>query len=112
LTNNWSRKKGYNKANKLLFEVYNADRIKNGEITKVAPLEIEINRHKKQLGAAITDLNRMDIFLGHDWLVKYNSEVNWKNGTIKFTRCPGSCKIKHQDIEFKTKRNQVMEIKE
>ena len=31
---------------------------------------------------------------------------------ILFTRCPGSCKIKHQDIEFKTKRTQAMEGKE
>jgi len=29
------------------FEVFNTDRTKNGEITKVAPLEIKINRHKK-----------------------------------------------------------------
>ena len=76
LINNWSRKKGYNKADKLSFEVFNADRTKNGEVTKIAPLEIEINKHKEQLGAVITDLNRMDMFLGHDWLVKYNSEVN------------------------------------
>ena len=29
------------------FEVFNADRIKNKEVTKVAPLEIKINSHKK-----------------------------------------------------------------
>ena len=89
------------------FEVFNTDGTKNGEVTKVAPLEIEINRHKKQLEAVVTDLNGTDMFLGHDWLVKHNPEVNWKNGTIKFTRCPGSCKIKHQDIEFKTRRTQA-----
>ena len=77
------------------FEVFNADRTKNGEITRVAPLEIEINRHKKQLKAAVTDLNRTDMFLGHDCLVKHNSEVNWKNRIIQFIRCPESCKMKH-----------------
>jgi len=86
------------------FEVFNTDRTKNGEITKVAPLEIKINRHKKQLKAAVTDLNRTDIFLGHNWLVKHNPEVNWKNRMIKFTRCLESCTMKHQDIEFKTRR--------
>ena len=86
------------------FEVFNTDRTKNGEITKVAPLEIKINRHKKQLEAAVTDLNRTDIFLGHNWLVKHNPEVNWKNRMIKFTRCLESCTMKHQDIEFKTRR--------
>jgi len=27
-------------------------------------------------------------------------------------RCPGSCKIKHQDIEFKTRRTQAIKTKE
>ena len=30
-----------------LFEVFNTDRTKNGEVTWVVPLEIEINGHKK-----------------------------------------------------------------
>jgi len=56
------------------------------------------------------DLNRTDMFLGYNWLVKHNPEVNWKNGTIKFMRCPESCKIKYQDIKFKTRRTQATEI--
>ena len=88
------------------------DRTKNKEMTKVAPLEIKINRHKEQLKAVVTDLNRTDMFLGHDWLVKHNPEVNWKNRMIKFIRCPGSCKMKHQDIESKTRKIQTTETKE
>ena len=64
------------------FKVFNADRIKNREVTRVAPLEIKINSHKEQLEAVVIDLDGTDIFLGHDWLVKHNSEVNWKNSTI------------------------------
>jgi len=90
------------------FEVFNADGMKNREMTKVASLEIEINRYKEQLEAVIIDLNGIDMFLDHDWLVKHNSEVNWKNRIIKFI-CPGSCKMKHQDIEFKTERTQTTE---
>ena len=48
------------------FKVFNTDGTKNGEVTKVAPLEIEINEHKKQLEVAVTDLNSMDMFLGHN----------------------------------------------
>ena len=58
------------------FEVFNADGIKNGEVTKVAPLEVEINGHKKTLEAVVTDLDGTDMFLGHNWLVKHNPEVN------------------------------------
>jgi len=72
------------------FEVFNADGTKNREVTKMAPLEVEINGHKETLEAAVTDLDGTDMFLGHDWLVKHNPEVNWKNGTITFMRCPGN----------------------
>ncbi len=78
----------------------------------MVPLEIKINSYKEQLEAAVIDLNRTDMFLRHDWLVKHNPEVNQKNGTIKFMRCPGSCKIKHQDIEFKTRKTQAIETTE
>jgi len=91
------------------FEVFNTDGMKNGEVTKMVPLEIEINRHKETLEAAVTDLDGMDIFLGYDWLVKHNLEVNWKNNTIKFTRCPGNCTMKHEDIRFKSRRTKATE---
>ena len=75
-------------------------------------MEIEINRHKEILKAVVTDLNGMDIFLDHDWLVKHISEVNWKNSTVKFTRCPGSCTMKYKDIQFKTRRTKATETTE
>ena len=77
------------------FEVFNMNRTKNGEMTKLVPLKIKINRYKEQLEAAIMDLNGIDMFLGYDWLVKHNLKVNWKNRTIKFTRYSGSCKMKY-----------------
>ena len=91
------------------FEVFNANGTKNGEVTKIAPLEVEINRHKKTLEAAVTDLNGTDMFLGHNWLVKHNPEINWKNNTIKFTRCLGNCMMKHEDIQFKSRRIKATE---
>ena len=85
------------------FKVFNVDGTKNGEVTKVAPLEVEINGHKETLEAAVTDLDGTDMFLGHNWLVKHNPEVNWKNGTIKFMRCPGNCTMTHKDIQFNSR---------
>jgi len=78
----------------------------------MVPLEIEINGHKEQLEAAVMDLDGMDMFLGHDWLVKHNLEVNWKNGTIRFTRCSEQCTMKYEDIRFKTRRTKAMDIME
>ena len=77
------------------FEVFNADGTKNGEVTRFALLEVEIDRHKEQMDAAVMDLNGTDMFLGYDWLVKHNSEVDWNKGTMKFTRCPRMCKINY-----------------
>jgi len=48
------------------FKVFNADGTKNREVTKIVPLEVKINGHKKQLEAAVTDLNSTDMFLGHN----------------------------------------------
>jgi len=92
-----------------LFEVFNANRTKNGEVTKVAPLKIEINRHKEILEAAVMDLDGTDMFLGYNWLVKHNPEVNWKNGIIKFTRCPRNCTMKHEDIQFNSRGTKATE---
>ena len=94
------------------FEVFNADGTKNREVTKVAPLEIKINKHKETLEAAVMDLDGMDMFLEHDWLVKHNLEVNWRNRTIKFTRYPGNCTMTHKDIWFNSRQTKEMETKD
>ena len=91
------------------FEVFNTNGTKNREVIKVAPLEIEINGHKETLEAAVMDLNGIDMFLRYDWLVKHNLEVNWKNGTIKFMRCLENCTMKHEDIQFKSRRTKATE---
>ena len=94
------------------FKVFNTNGMKNREMTKVAPLEIKINGHKKTLKAVVTDLDGTNMFLGHNWLLKHDPEVNWKNRTIKFMRCPENCTIKHENIQFKTRRTKEMETKD
>ena len=58
------------------------------------------------------NLNSTDMFLEHDWLVKHNPEVNWNKETIQFTICPKTCKTKHQDIIFKTRRAQAIDTQD
>ena len=71
----------------IAFKVFNTDRTKNREVTWFALLEVEINRHKEQINTEVTDLNSINMFLGHNWLVKHNPEVNWNMETIQFMRC-------------------------
>jgi len=85
------------------FEVFNTNGTKNGEVTRISPLKVKVNGHKEQIDIVVTDPNGTDMFLGHNWLVRYNPEVNWKEETIQFTRCPRLCRTSHQDITFKNK---------
>jgi len=64
------------------FGVYNVDGTKNGDVTKVTLLEVKINGYKEYIEVAVIELNRIYMFLGHDWLVKHNPEVNWEEGKI------------------------------
>ena len=50
------------------------------------------------------DLNGIDMLLEHNWLVKYNPEISWKDGKIWFIRYPEFYRMKHKDIKFKTRR--------
>ena len=50
------------------------------------------------------------MFLGYNWLVKHNPEVDWNKRTIKFTRCPRTYKMNYQNILFTSnRRTQVTE---
>ena len=69
------------------FKVFNTDGTKNGEVIWYVLLEVNINEYKKNIDAVVMDLNSMDMFLGYDWLVKHNPEVNWNIRKIQFTRC-------------------------
>ena len=63
-------------------------------------MEINSNGHIEQIDAVVSEIKETDLFLGHDWLVEHNPEVDWKEGVIRFTRCPGYCKTEHESIWF------------
>ena len=64
------------------FKVFNIDGTKNEEVIWYILLEVKINGHKEQINLVVIDLDSMDIFLGYNWLVEYNLEVDWKIGII------------------------------
>ena len=93
-----------------IFEVFNADGTRNKTVTQRALLEIEINRHKERIDAAVMDLNGTNIFLEYDWLVKHNPEIDWNKGTIQFTQCPRTYRTSYQDISFIPRNQRTMTI--
>jgi len=82
------------------FNVYNLDKSRNREktIREFVSLEINSNRHIKQIDAVVSEIKKTNLFLGHDWLVEYNLEVDWKKGVIQFTKCLGHRKMEHKSI--------------
>ena len=65
-----------------LFKVFNINRTKNREVIRFVLLKLEISRHTERIDTVVTDLNGMNMFLGYDWLVKHNLEVNWNMRTL------------------------------
>jgi len=67
------------------FNVYNSDKSRNGKktIKEFVPLEINSNRHIKQIDTIVSEIKKKNLFLGHDWLVEHNPEVNWKEEVIQ-----------------------------
>jgi len=59
-------------------DVYNLDRSRNGEktIKEFVSLEINSNGHIEQINAVVSEIKEMDLFLGHNWLVEHNPEVD------------------------------------
>jgi len=48
------------------FEVFNTDGTKNKEVTRFAPLKLEINKHIEKINVVVTNLNSMDMFLDYN----------------------------------------------
>ena len=73
--------------------VFNADGTPNeaGIVTHYATVGIEIQGHQELLRLAVTKLASSDLFLGYDWLMRHNPDIDWAKATLEFTRCPGDC---------------------
>ena len=49
-----------------LFEVFNTNRANNGEVTRLALLELKINGHTERIDIVVIDLNGTDMFLEYN----------------------------------------------
>ena len=53
--------------------------------------------HKEKVTFEICNLGKVNLIIGYTWLKKYNPEINWNTGEIKFTRCPPECNMAKQE---------------
>ncbi|CAK5279192.1 unnamed protein product [Mycena citricolor] len=68
----------------------NANNTKNasGRITHYVDLRMRIGPHKETPPFLLTCLGKARIFIGLDWLMEHNPEVDWREQTMKFSQCP------------------------
>src|SRR6202790_2095695 len=74
--------------------VLNADGTdnKDGQIMEMIEIRMRIGeRHVENIHFAVPSFIDHDIFLGYDWLIQHNPEVDWENKHIKLSRCPEQC---------------------
>lgn len=74
--------------------VYNADGSHNegGPIRSVVKLRLQVQDHIEVFNFAVTNIGKMDVIIGFDWLRKHNPSVDWRTGDITFNRCPLACR--------------------
>ncbi|CAK5267330.1 unnamed protein product [Mycena citricolor] len=74
----------------------NANNAKNisGQITHYVNLRMRIGPHVETCPFLLTCLGKAQIFIGFDWLMEHNPEVDWHKQTMKFSRCPEQCNMR------------------
>lgn len=73
----------------------NADGTENnrGKITHYVELQMGIGRHQEKQRFLVTGLGKARVFIGYDWLLKHNPEIDWRSQKITFSRCPAECNM-------------------
>ena len=65
---------------------FNADSTpnRNGPITEYCTLRIDFNNRTEKRNFVIIDLGPNDMFLGYDWLLAHNPQIDWIKKTVTF----------------------------
>ena len=73
--------------------VYNADGTLNagGAIEGFTEVKMTIGDHSERIELAVTNLDKINIFLGLDWLRFHNPTIDWTESIVTFDRCPAKC---------------------
>jgi len=69
----------------------------NGSLNKEGPIEntVEVNiyyqGHRERTEINVIGEQKWIVILGMPWLAHHNSEIDWRTGEVKITRCPEEC---------------------
>ena len=73
--------------------VRNVDRSlnKEGPIEYTVEVNIYYQSHRERIEIDVIGGQKWMVILGIPWLVRHNSEIDWRTGEVKMMRCPEEC---------------------
>jgi len=91
MSSEFAKKQGF-KLKKLerLMNVRNVDRSlnKEGPIEHMVEVNIYYQGHKERIEIDVIGGQKWTVILEMPWLAHHNSEIDWRTGEVKMTRCP------------------------
>jgi hypothetical protein len=63
---------------------------KNRQVTSYVSVRIDVDGHTEMRHLLILDIT-CNVYIGYDWILNHNPEIDWVTEKIKFTRCPAGC---------------------
>jgi len=95
MSSEFARKQGF-KLKKLErpMQVRNVDGLfnKEGPIENTMEVNIYYKEHIERTEIDVIGGQKWLVILGMPWLACHNSEINWRTGEVKMTRCPEECR--------------------
>jgi Retroviral aspartyl protease len=70
---------------------------KQKESSLTAIVNMIVERHIETIEALVLDIGSNEMLLGLDWLTVHNPMINWKEGIVRFIRCPVECQRARAD---------------
>ena len=105
MSSEFAKKQGF-KLKKLErpMQVRNVDGIFNQEglIENTVEVNIYYQEHRKRTEINVIRGQKWKVILGIPWLARHNSEIDWRIGEVKMTRCPEECGKQWRPVQGKS----------
>jgi len=104
MSSEFAKKQGF-KLKKLerLMNVRNVDVSlnKEGPIEHTVEVNIYYQEHRERTEIDVIGGQKWTVILGMSWLACHNTEIDWKTGEVKMTRCPEKCGKQWRPVQRK-----------
>jgi len=75
---------------------------KEGPIENMVEVNIYYQGHREKTEIDVIGGQKWIVILGMPWLACHNSEIDWRTGEVKMTRCPEECGKQWRPVQGKS----------